>query len=144
MSEVSGLPERLEEIVSDFAMCEGSEKVELLLDYARTFPAFPEHLQKPEEMEEVPECMTPVQMTSEIKNNGIYYYFIVPEESPTVRGYASLMMQGLNGCTPEQVLGLPNDFYIRMGLQDVLSAQRLNGMAAILAHVKRRAAEQLK
>lgn len=144
MSEVSGLPERLEEIVSDFEMCEGSEKVELLLDYARSFPAFPEHLQKPDEMEEIPECMTLVQMMSEIKDGGIYYYFTVPEESPTVRGYASLTMQGLNGCTPEQVLALPNDFYIRMGLQDVLSAQRLNGMAAILAHVKRRAAEQLK
>lgn len=143
MSEASKLPARLEEIVTDFEVCEGSEKIELLLDYARNFPAFPEHLQKPEEMEDVPECMTPVQMTSEVMDGGLYYYFIVPEESPTVRGYASLMMQGLNGCTPEQLLALPADFYLRTGLQNVLSAQRLNGMAAILAHVKRRAAVEL-
>ncbi|MHB0923831.1 MAG: SufE family protein [Bellilinea sp.] len=143
MSEASKLPDRLEEIVADFEMCVGGEKIELLLDYARNFPAFPERLQKPEEMEDVPECMTPVQMTSEVKDGGLYYYFIVPEESPTVRGYASLMMQGLNGCTPEQVLAVPADFYLRMGLQNVLSAQRLNGMAAILAHIKRRAAAEL-
>jgi sulfur transfer protein SufE len=30
-----------------------------------------------------------------------------------------------------------------MGLQEVLSAQRLNGMAALMAHVKRRAASEL-
>lgn len=143
MREASKLPARLEEIVADFELCEGSEKIELLLDFARNFPAFPVHLQKPDEMEDVPECMTPVQMASEVKDGGLYYYFIVPEESPTVRGYASVMMQGLNGCTPEQVLALPADFYLRTGLQNVLSAQRLNGMAAILAHIKRRAAAEL-
>ena len=143
MTEVNGLPARLDEIVADFELCEGREKLELLLDYARSFPAFPAHLQLPDEMEEVPECMTPVQMASEVRNGGIYFYFTVPEESPTVRGYAALMMEGLNGSAPEQVLAIPVDFYLRMGLQHVLTPQRLNGMAAILAHVKRRAAAEL-
>lgn len=144
MSEPAKLPARLEEIVSDFEVCEGSEKLELLLDYARSFPPFPEHLQKPEQMEDVPECMTPVQMAAEVKEGRLYFHFIVPPESPTVRGFACLMMEGLNGSTPEQVLMLPGDFYLRMGLQGVLSGQRLNGMSAILAHVKRRAAMELR
>jgi cysteine desulfuration protein SufE len=143
MSGFSGLPARLEEIIADFELCEGREKLELLLDYARSFPVFPAHLQHPEQMEEVPECMTPVQMSSEVKEGGIYYYFVVPEESPTVRGYAAMMMEGLNGSSPEQVLAIPVDFYLRTGLQHVLTPQRLNGMAAILAHVKRRAAAEL-
>ncbi|MRR30487.1 SufE family protein [bacterium] len=138
-----GLPARLEAIVADFELCEGREKLELLLDYARSFPAFPEHLQKPGQLEEVPECMTPVQMASEVKDGGINYFFVVPEESPTVRGYAAMMMEGVNGSTPEQVLAIPVDFYLRTGLQHVLTPQRLNGMAAILAHVKRRAAAEL-
>ncbi len=137
------LPARLEEIVTDFEMCEGSEKLELLLDYARSFPPFPEHLQKPEEMEDVPECMTPVQMAAEARDGRLYFHFIVPPESPTVRGFAAVMMEGVNGSTPEEVLALPGDFYLRMGLQGVLSGQRLNGMSAILAHVKRRAAMEL-
>lgn len=144
MSLSGKLPERLEEIVSDFELCEGREKLELLLDFARRFQPFPNHLQKPDVMEEVPECMTPVQMASEVKDGRLYFHFIVPEESPTVRGYASLMMEGLNGSMPEDVLSLPADFYIRMGLQHVLTPQRLNGMAAILAHVKRRAAAELQ
>ncbi|MHB0964925.1 MAG: SufE family protein [Bellilinea sp.] len=143
MTDSNSLPARLEEIVNDFEVCEGREKLEMLLDYARSFPAFPGHLQRPDEMEEVPECMTPVQMAAEVKDGALYYYFLVPEESPTVRGYAALMMEGLKGSTPEQVLAIPADFYLRMGLQHVLTAQRLNGMAAILAHVKRRAATEL-
>ena len=144
MTDSNSLPARLEEIVNDFEVCEGREKLEMLLDYARNFPAFPTHQQRPDEMEEVPECMTPVQMAAEVKDGGLYYYFVVPEESPTVRGYAALMMEGLNGSAPEQVLAIPADFYLRMGLERVLTAQRLNGMAAILAYVKRRAAAELK
>ena len=144
MTNSHSLPARLEEIVNDFEVCEGREKLEMLLDYARSFPAFPAHMQRPDEMEEVPECMTPVQMAAEVKDGALYYYFLVPEESPTVRGYAALMMEGLNGSAPEQVLAIPADFYLRMGLQHVLTAQRLNGMAAILAHVKRRAAAEIK
>lgn len=144
MSGPGKLPARLEEIVTDFEVCEGSEKLELLLDYARSFPPFPEHLQKPEQMEDVPECMTPVQMAAEVKDGRLYFHFIVPPESPTVRGFAAVMMDGVNGSTPDEVLALPGDFYLRMGLQRVLSGQRLNGMSAILAHVKRRAAMELR
>src|SRR5574340_223615 len=117
MNGSGGLPARLEEIVSDFEACEGSEKIELLLDYANRFPPFPEHLQMPEQMEDVPECMTPVQMTAEVRDGRLYFHFIVPPEAPTVRGFACLMMEGLNGCTPEEVLALPGDFYLRTGLQ---------------------------
>ncbi len=144
MSENGRLPPRLAEIVADFELCEGSEKLELLLDYALRFPPFPERLRRPGRLEDVPECMTPVQMAAEVEDGRLTFHFDVPEEAPTVRGYAALMMEGLNGSTPGQVLAIPADFYLRMGLERVLSAQRLNGMAAILAHVKRRAAAEIE
>lgn len=144
MSQIPRLPRRLEEIIADFELCEGQEKLELLLDYARRFPPFPAHLQLPGQLEDVPECMTPVQMSSEVSDGGLHFYFDVPPESPTVRGYAALMMAGVNGSAPEEVLAIPADFYLRMGLGSLLSAQRLNGMAAILAHIKRRAAAELE
>jgi sulfur transfer protein SufE len=36
---------------------------------------------------------------------------------------------------------VPTEFYLQMGLQRVLSGQRLNGIGAILEHMKRVAAE---
>jgi cysteine desulfuration protein SufE len=69
------------------------------------------------------------------------FYFDVPQESPTVRGFAAVMAEGLDGATPEQVLAVPNDFFFAMGLDRVLTMQRLNGMSAILAYMKRLAVQ---
>lgn len=140
----SSLPPRLAAIVADFEECVGREKLELLLDYARRFPPIPADVRIAEPAEEVPECMTPVQMAARYTGGRLSFYFDVPAESPTVRGYAAIIMEGLNGSTPEEILAIPAEFYLRMGLQDVLTAQRLNGMAAIVAHVKRRAAQALQ
>ena len=139
------LPVRLAEIVEDFSLCEGREKLELLLQYAENLPPIPDWLEGQEaEMEAIPECMTPVSVAAEIQNGGMVFHFVVPAESPTVRGYASFVAEGLRGASPEEVLRMPADFYLLTGLQEVVTNQRLNGMAAIVAHVKRLAAQHLE
>ena len=136
------LPERLKEIVEDFKYSDGREKVELLVDYSERMPALPDSIAHArDEMDQVHECMTPVFVKAEIRDGGLHFYFDVPPESPTVRGFAAIMSQGVDGSTPEQILSIPNDFYEQMGLDQVLTMQRLNGLAAILAHMKRLAAE---
>jgi cysteine desulfuration protein SufE len=143
VSGAGGLPPRLAEIVEDFQLCEGPEKLELLLQYAESLPPLPATLaQAGAPMESVPECMTPVSVAAELEDDGMAFHFKVPEESPTVRGFAAVVAEGLHGATPAQVLDLPNDFYLSMGLQDVLTIQRMNGMAAMVAHVKRLAVRQ--
>ena len=138
------LPARLAEIVDDFSLAEGSEKLEMLLQFSENLPPLPDWLKgKEAQMETVPECMTPVSVIAEVKDGRMFFYFNIPPESPTVRGYAAIMAEGLDGVSPEQVLRLPPDFYLPMGLQYVLTPQRMNGMAAILAHLKRLALEQI-
>jgi len=138
------LPPRLAEIVEDFSLTEGRDKLELLLQYAMSFPPLPDWLRgKQSEMEAVPECMTPVSVTAEMKNGAMAFYFDVPPEAPTVRGFAAIVAEGLDGATPQQVLDLPADFYLAMGLEQVLTPQRMNGMAAIVAHVRRLAFGQI-
>jgi cysteine desulfuration protein SufE len=88
--------------------------------------------------------MTPVYVKSIMEDSGMCFYFEVPQESPTVRGFASIMAQGVNGSTPQEVLAIPNDFFLDMGLESILTMQRLNGFAAILAHMKRLAARHLE
>ncbi len=137
------LPPRLAEIVEEFRWCEGREKLELLLQYSRRLPPLPEWLQERRNaMQPVPECMTPVFLFLEWTPEGAILHFDVPPESPTVRGYAAIVAEGLRGTSPEAMLALPADFYLAMGLQEVLTPQRLNGMAAIVAHLKRAALER--
>jgi cysteine desulfuration protein SufE len=138
------LPPRLQEIVEDFALAEGREKLELLLQYANELPPLPDWLKDHKErMEPVPECMTPVFVHAEVDQGRMRYYLDVPDESPTVRGYAAILSQGLSGAPPQAVLGVPLTFYDRMGLGGVLSGQRLSGMRAILGRLKHYARQAL-
>jgi cysteine desulfuration protein SufE len=139
------IPARLREIIEEFELCEGREKIELLLTYSEQMPPLPERLKDEHgSMDLVEECMTPVYVKAEALDGELTFYFDVPPESPTVRGFAALMAEGLNRATPQQVLGVPNDFFYQMGLERVLTLQRLNGIGAILAHMKRLAAQALE
>jgi cysteine desulfuration protein SufE len=134
----TSIPKPLQDIIEEFRWAEGQEKVELLIQYAEQLPPLPEWLAGDRtKMDFVQECMTPVFVQAEMKDGKMVFHFDIPAESPTVRGFASLMKQGLDGATPEEILQVPGDFYQELGLQKVLSFQRLNGLAALLAHMKR-------
>jgi cysteine desulfuration protein SufE len=132
------LPEKLQEIVDDFSGASREEKVEMLIQYAESLPTPPERLKgEHENMEPVPECMTPVSLFGEKdEDGGIRFYCDIPPQSPTVRGLASILANGLNGLKPEEILAVPANFYTEMNLQDAISYQRLNGFQGVLAHMK--------
>lgn len=142
---MSDLPPRLAEIVDDFAACEGAEKLEYLLTFAERLPALPGWLAaERERMEPVHECMTPVFVYGAPQAGKMVYYFDAPPESPTVRGFACILMEGVNGAaTPAEILAIPNTFYLRTGLQQVLTGQRMNGMSTFLSYMKRIARDYL-
>lgn len=144
MSDYPALPSKLQEIIDDFQFSEGREKIELLIQYSENLPDIPAELHSEHsEMEAVEECMTPVFVQAQLSGGILNFYFDVPRESPTVRGFAAIMGEGLSGCTPQEVLAVPTDFFNRMGLEQVLTMQRMNGLSAILGHMKRLAAQSL-
>ena len=138
------IPPRLREIIEDFQWSEGREKLELLLDFSERMPPLPDWLvAERDQMEQIHECMTPVLVRAVIQDGRMSFYFDIPAESPTVRGYAAILAEGLQGATPQEILRVPGDFFQEMGLDKVLSSQRLNGISAILAYVKRLALEAM-
>lgn len=140
------LPAKLQEIVEDFASMTREEKLETLLAYAETLPDIPERLkQQFNKMEDVPECMTPVRVIAEQQDDGsLIYHFDIPPQSPTVRGLASILANGLNGSQPEEVLAVPADFYMPMRLQEAITQQRITGFMGVLAHMKHIAVEAMQ
>jgi cysteine desulfuration protein SufE len=135
------IPRKLQEIIDDFAQAERGEKVEMLIQYAESLPPLPDWLHgERAKMEPVPECLTPVFLFAENHaSGGLVFHFDIPPQSPTVRGLAAILANGLNGATPADVLALPADFYSPMNLQEVISYQRLNGFQGVLAHMKQAA-----
>lgn len=139
---MSELPQRLEEIVEDFSLCEGQEKLEYLLEFAEKLPPLPDWVDtSAANMDQVHECVSPVFIYPEWQDGKIFFHFDIPQEAPTVRGYASLLQEGIGWTTPEEIQKIPLEFYLGMGLQKVLTGQRLNGVTAVLAHMKQLAAD---
>ena len=132
------LPSKLQEIVDDIASMSREEKLETLIAYAESFPPLPERLKEErDKMESVPECMTPVFLMAEKQpDGGLIFHFDIPPQSPTVRGLACILANGLNGSKPEEVITVPADFYHPMNLQEAVSQQRINGFIGVLAHMK--------
>ncbi|NJN19531.1 MAG: SufE family protein [Oscillochloris sp.] len=139
MNQETAIPPKLQAIIDDFRDSDRDEKLELLLDFADRMPDLPEHLRGHQGMEQVHECMSPVFVVAEGNSGKVHFYFDVPAEAPTTRGYASLLAAGMNDLSVNAIVAVPNDFFLHMGLHQVLSPQRLNGISAILAYMKRQA-----
>ena len=63
-------------------------------------------------------------------------YADAPIEAPTVRGFVSLLLEGLSGATVEEVLKVPGDLVERCGLQEVLGMLRVRGLSGVLRRIK--------
>jgi cysteine desulfuration protein SufE len=134
---MSSLPESLAEIVEDFAAVEGQDKLQLLLEFSRELPPLPDHLAQ-DAMEPVPECQSPLFLSVDASDPArVELYFSAPPEAPTTRGFASILAQGLDGLSAQEILDVPDDFYSALGLSDAVSPLRLRGMSAMLARIKR-------
>lgn len=135
------LPERLAQIVEVFKTSPKDFRVEVLLDFSKRLPPLPDDLAaNRDNLEQVHECQTPFFLATRLEDGKVRVFFDAPPESPTVRGYAGILAAGLDGETPEAILAVDSDFYLNMGLEEVVTPLRLRGMGAILAQLKRQVA----
>jgi cysteine desulfuration protein SufE len=136
----AALPPRLAELVDDFSDVSVKERLQLLLELSEELPALPErYAGHRDEMEQVHECQTPLFLAVEVGSDTdrtVHLFFDAPPEAPTTRGFASIMQTGLDGEPAAEVLAVPNDFYLALGLGEAVSPLRLRGMAAMLARIK--------
>ena len=133
---------KLETIIPRFQAADRETRLETLLDYARKLPPLPGRLEaeKDDEAHRVHECQTPVHLWVEVEDGTVRIHADVPRESPTVRGFLSLLIRGLDGATPADVALVPDDLLDRLRLTETLGMTRTQGLTAILGRVKRQAA----
>lgn len=136
-------PTSLQRIVDRFAGAPKDLRVKALLQYAHKVPPLPDDLVADRAgLEKVHECQTPFFLASKVDEDGsVHVFFDAPPESPTVRGFAGILYEGLEGAHWKDVLAVPADFYSGMGLAEVVSPLRLRGMGAILTRLKRQVRE---
>jgi cysteine desulfuration protein SufE len=144
LSKLDLLPSGLRDIVDEFRSVSARERLDLLLEFAEALPEVPDRLAaQRDQLEQVHECQTPVFLFTEVADSQVHFYLDIPQESPTVRGYASALVEGLDGASPQAVLAAPDDVYMLMGLQEAISPQRLRGLHALMVYMKRQVKQQM-
>ena len=135
------LPPALEEIAEDFSSASAPDKLQLLLEFSDELPALPERYAGHDELlERVDECQSPLFLVVEVDDDAdrsVHLFFHAPAESPTTRGFAGILHEGLDGLPAEDVLAVPDDAPYRFGLGEAVSPLRLRGMVAMLGRIKR-------
>lgn len=134
------VPLKLDRTIARFKAADRATRLETLLDFSRTLPPIPPELEREKESRRVPECQTPVFLWVDAVDGAIRIRAEVPRESPTVRGFVSLLIHGLEGATPAQVAALPDDLLHSLGLDETLGMLRMHGLTAVVQRLKRAAA----
>lgn len=133
---MSALPPALDEVVADFQEMGPKDRLQLLLEMGQELPELPaRYTGHQEAMEQVSECQSPLFLAVEV-DDAVHLFFDAPKEAPTTRGFAGILHAGLDGEAPAAVLDVPDDFYLHLGLAELVSPLRLRGMAAMLSRVK--------
>ncbi|MCI2958913.1 SufE family protein [Agromyces atrinae] len=140
----STLPAQLAEIRDEFLELEVSDRLLLLLEFSNELPELPERFRDhPDLFERVVECQSPVFIITEVDDaGGVHLHATAPAESPTTRGFASILAQGLDGLTVDEVLAVPDDYPDTLGLTVAVSPLRIRGMTGLLGRTKRQLRER--
>ena len=128
----------LDSLIPRFKAADRQTRLETLLDYSKNLPPLPEkyEAEKAQGRNMVEECQTPVYLWVEVDGGRVHIHADVTRESPTVRGFVSLLARTLDGATPDAVARLPLDLLDQLGLSEALGMTRTQGLTAILHRVK--------
>jgi len=138
--KIQRCPPALQAIIEEFREASPRDRMEYLIEYSMSLPPLPNrYAAERDKLEQVHECQTPVFLVTEVDGEGgaVRFHLDIPPESPTVRGYASILVEGLNGATPEAILATPDDVYMLLGLHEVITPQRVRGLHALLLTMKK-------
>lgn len=138
------LPAKLAEIRDDFLALEVPDRLQLLLEFSQELPELPErYAEHPDLLERVEECQSPVYIFVELDDAGIVHlHATAPREAPTTRGFASILVQGLAGLSVDEVLAVPADYPLTIGLTEAVSPLRIRGMSGLLGRAQRQVREK--
>jgi len=134
-----------QEIIDAFHEVPPSNRLELLLEYADSLPELPERFRdRPELLERVEECQSPVYLFTEVNSAGLVnVYLTASVEAPTTRGFAAILSSALNNQSSETVLNFSDAFVNQLNLTNLVSPLRIRGLYGMLTRIKRQVRENL-
>jgi cysteine desulfuration protein SufE len=136
--------ETSEDLIADFQALGIKDRLNLLLEFSENLPELPSrYADHPDLLERVEECQSPIFLFVEVTDGVVHLYFTAPKESPTTRGFASILHSVIDGLAVADVLAFDDDFPSKIGLTEAVSPLRIRGMRGMLARIKRQVSEKI-
>ena len=137
-STLDSLPPALNKIVHRFQRAtEPKRRYEQLIWYAQKLQEFSEADKLPEN--KVPGCVSQVYVTASLEDDKVI--FQGDSDSQLTKGLLALLIEGLNGSTPTEIVQLTPDFIQETGLNVSLTPSRANGFYNIFKTMQKKALE---
>eukprot|EP01018_Ginkgo_biloba_P014932 Gb_12172 [translate_table: standard] len=136
LQAVEELPPKLQNIVKLFeAVQEPRAKYEQLLHYGKKLNPLGKEFQTMEN--KVEGCVSQVWVRAILDGNKVFYE--ADSDSVLTKGLAALLVEGLSGCSPADILKVSPDFIQMLGLKQSLTPSRNNGFLNMLKLMQKKA-----
>ena len=127
----------VEEIIVEFEFFEDWEdKYAHIIDMGRKLESMEDSLK--DEKTKLKGCQSTVYFTSKKDNYGVIN-FKAYSEAAIVQGLIALLLRVYNKRTSSEILSMPTEFIVKIGLNEHLSVTRKNGLSSMVSAIKKAA-----
>jgi len=134
---MADIRQAVQDLSDEFALLpDWEERIAYVIELARTL----EPLAANERNEEtrVRGCLSKVWLVSERRHEKLY--FRGDSDAHLVRGEIAMLLRIFSGRTPEEILSIdPQALFAQLGLKEALTAQRSNGLFAMMSRIQAQA-----
>jgi cysteine desulfuration protein SufE len=123
-----------DEIIDEFSMLENRDDVyEYIIEIGKKLRELPEQYKTPDNI--IKGCQSKVWLVANLdeENNLI---FQGDSDALIVRGLVSLLIRVLSGQTPDAILNCELYFIEKIGMRQIISSSRSNGLTAMIKQMK--------
>lgn len=122
-----------QDLVEQFEMLPSWEdRYAHIISYGKTLAPYPEEHRT--EAFKIKGCQSQVWLHPTIQDESIH--FAADSDASIVKGIIAMLLYVYNDRTPAQILAMKPDFIERIGLTQALSANRANGLSAMLKQIQ--------
>lgn len=127
------LAEVQEEIADEFSLFNNkNDQYNYIIELGKKLPSFPEELRQDERL--IKGCQSKVWMASSLQDGHVLYQ--ADSDSTLVKGLVSLLVRVLSGRPPAEIVEAELPFIEQIGLKDMLSMNRSNGLVSMIRQMK--------
>lgn len=137
---MKSLQEIENEVVESFSFYdEWLDKYEYLIDLGKNLASYPEEARTEDRL--INGCQSRVWLDAKMEDGKLY--FTADSDAIITKGIISLLVGIYSGRTPEEIVGSDFSFLDRIGLKENLSPTRANGLASMVARIRKTAQDNL-